>query len=151
MTVVPGAAGAGRRSTVRPGHARRVNCPCGSIRPLGECCGPVIAGERPALTATDLMRSRYTAYATGERDHLVRSWSPVTCPVDLKLDPSLRWMGLEIVGSERGGALDADGVVEFVARFVGADGPGELRERSRFGRVDGRWVYLDGEVGPGSV
>ena len=122
-------------------------CPCGSSRPLDECCGPIITRERPALTATDLMRSRYTAYATGERDYLVHSWSPAACPPDLTLDPGIRWTGLEIVDSDRGGALDAEGIVEFVARFIGTEGPGEVRERSRFGRIDSRWVYLDGGVG----
>ncbi|NCG38926.1 MAG: hypothetical protein GWP48_15590 [Actinobacteria bacterium] len=123
-----------------------MNCPCGPLRALDECCGPVIAGDRRALTATDLMRSRYTAYATGNRFYLVHSWSPMTCPIGLALDASIRWCGLEIVDTERGGAFDAEGVVEFVARFVAVDGPGELRERSRFGRLDGRWVYLDGVV-----
>ncbi|HMU16960.1 MAG TPA: SEC-C metal-binding domain-containing protein, partial [Thauera aminoaromatica] len=35
-------------------------CPCGSGRAFGACCGPVLAGERPAPTAAALMRSRYT-------------------------------------------------------------------------------------------
>lgn len=91
------------------------------------------------------MRSRYTAYATGARDYLVHSWSPITCPTDLTLDPSIIWTGLDIVDTSRGGALETEGVVEFVARFSDGDGPGERRERSRFGRLDGRWVYLDGD------
>ena len=93
------------------------------------------------------MRSRYTAYATGERHYLVHSWSPDTCPPDLTVEPATQWLGLDIIDTERGGALETDGVVEFVARFHGADGPGEQHERSRFGRLDRRWVYIDGEVG----
>ena len=37
------------------------NCPCASGKPYGECCGPIISGERPAATAAELMRARYTA------------------------------------------------------------------------------------------
>lgn len=93
------------------------------------------------------MRSRYTAYATGERDYLVYSWASATCPADLSLEPGVRWTSLDIIDTDRGGALDAEGVVEFVARYVGVDGPGEQRERSRFERVGGRWVYLDADAG----
>ncbi|MCP3990652.1 MAG: hypothetical protein GY724_16355, partial [Actinomycetia bacterium] len=32
-----------------------------------------------------------------------------------------------------------------VARFVGDAGERELRERSRFVRHEGRWVYIDGD------
>jgi SEC-C motif-containing protein len=39
-------------------------------------------------------------------------------------------------------------VVEFVARFrVGGGSAQRMRELSRFLRVDGRWFYLDGDVG----
>lgn len=32
------------------------------------------------------------------------------------------------------------------ASFRGRDGAGLLHERSRFSRVEGRWVYLDGDT-----
>jgi SEC-C motif domain protein len=36
--------------------------------------------------------------------------------------------------------------VEFIARFRrGGASAARLHERSRFERVDGRWIYLDGE------
>lgn len=98
------------------------------------------------------MRSRYTAFATGDVDHLVRTWHPRTRPGHLTLDPATTWTGVTVVGSERGGVGDSDGVVEFVARFeqpsAGAGrGPvrGRLHEVSRFTRRGGRWVYVDGD------
>ncbi|MCP5026268.1 MAG: hypothetical protein GY929_08290 [Actinomycetia bacterium] len=119
-------------------------CPCGSRADLETCCGPVIAGTRPALTAVDLMRSRYTAYCLGDVDHLRRSWAPSTVPREVAFDPEIRWAGLSIVDTEAGQALDKEGMVAFIARFVGPDGPRVLRERSDFVRHARRWVYLDG-------
>ena len=91
------------------------------------------------------MRSRYSAYSVGDVIHLNRSWHPDTRPVDLTLVPGRRWVGLDIVDTEDGRALDATGIVEFVAHFDGPDGSGTQHERSRFERVDGRWVYVDGD------
>ncbi len=91
------------------------------------------------------MRSRYAAFALGQTDHLFRTWHPRTRPDDVSPDPSRTWSGLEVIDVVAGGADDETGVVEFVARYRTAGGPGEQRERSRFVRRAGRWVYLDGE------
>jgi SEC-C motif-containing protein len=85
------------------------------------------------------MRSRYAAYALGDTDYVFRTWHPRTRPDDLSPDPALRWTGLTIVGA------GADWV-EFSAAYERGGRPGELRERSRFERRGGRWVYVDGEV-----
>ena len=45
-----------------------MDCPCCSGKPFAECCEPVIAGARKATSAEELMRSRYSAYATGAID-----------------------------------------------------------------------------------
>jgi len=55
-------------------------------------------------------------------------------------------MGLEIVQAEAGGEADDTGIVEFVARGVTAGKPFAMRERSRFEKVDGRWIYVGGKV-----
>lgn len=116
---------------------------------LSDCCGPVLSGERYAETAEALMRSRYTAYVVGDGDHLFRTWHPRTRTDDADPDPRVRWEGLEVLDVVDGGVDDAEGVVEFRARWASADdGPvrrGELHERSRFLRRGGRWVYLSAE------
>ena len=116
--------------------------------PLSDCCGPVVAGERTARTAEQLMRSRYTAYVLGDGDHLFRTWHPRTRPDDTVPDDRVRWVGLDVLGVAGGGRDDPEGLVEFRASWVSDDdGPprrGELHERSRFVRRAGRWVYLDG-------
>ncbi|UGT57447.1 YchJ family protein [Nocardia asteroides] len=119
-------------------------CPCRRGEPFDACCGPILAGAKPAPTAETLMRSRYTAYVVGDVDHLLRSWHPNTRPAALELDPAQRWLFLEIVGTQRGGPFDDNGTVEFIAHYK-LDGVRDaMHELSTFVRVDGAWVYLDG-------
>jgi len=91
------------------------------------------------------MRSRYTAYAVGDNDHLFRTWHPTTRPADVDLDGSLEWAGLEIISAS---GDEVEGVVEFAAHWRSGEGrarqDGVLRERSTFVRRAGRWFYRDG-------
>jgi len=114
-------------------------CPCGSGRAYDDCCGPLLATERLADTAEQLMRSRYTAYCYGNREHLWRTWHPKTRPAEVLLDTSRSWTRLRILDVRDGGVGADTGLVEFVASYDG----GELRERSRFAKRGGRWFYLD--------
>jgi SEC-C motif domain protein len=125
--------------------AEPVACPCGSGASYAECCGPVHAG-RPAESAAALMRSRFTAFAFGIPDYLLRSWHPDTRPATLELDEDTRWRRLQIVDTADGGPGDETGIVEFRASYRSPDGAGLLHERSRFARVDGAWRYVDGEL-----
>jgi SEC-C motif-containing protein len=123
-------------------------CPCGSGLSYGECCGPLHREEAAAPTAERLMRSRFSAFAVGDPAYLLRSWHPDTRPATLELDADTRWLWLEIVRTERGTERDADGVVEFRAKYrVDASGgraSGVQHEVSTFTRVGGAWVYVDG-------
>ena len=86
------------------------------------------------------MRSRYSAYVLGLGDHLFRTWHPRTRPDELNVSPDAGWHGLMIIEAPE--PVGDQGEVEFVARHE----RGDLRERSRFERRRGRWVYVDGEV-----
>lgn len=95
------------------------------------------------------MRSRYTAFVRGAIDYLMNTHDASTrSKVDrASLTTFCRdtgWLGLEIVATDRGGANDSDGIVEFIARGVTRGQPFAQRERSRFRRVDGQWFYIDG-------
>ena len=111
------------------------SCPCGSDQSYDACCGPLLANVAQATTPEQLMRSRYTAFVTGNADHLFRSWHPRTRPDDVRPDRGTRWTGLRIL------APGAD-TVEFVASWEG----GSMHEVSRFEQRAGRWVYVDGDV-----
>ncbi|MBY6351609.1 YchJ family protein [Rhodococcoides corynebacterioides] len=119
-------------------------CPCTSGRPMSACCGPVLADPRAAPTAERLMRSRFTAFATGNDAHLLATWHPATRPSTLDLDDGRVWTSLDILGTTAGGPFHTEGTVEFEAHFRDGRRSGRLRETSTFARVDGRWVYVDG-------
>ncbi|MDO5681470.1 MAG: YchJ family metal-binding protein [Propionibacteriaceae bacterium] len=123
------------------------DCPCGSGLAYAECCQPLIDSRQQAGTAEQLMRSRYAAFAVGAADHLWRTWHPSTRPAEVTLGDQV-WLGLEIVDVVAGGPEDADGIVEFVARYRAGGTPGRLHERSRFRRRANRWFYLDAEPTP---
>jgi SEC-C motif-containing protein len=92
------------------------------------------------------MRSRFSAFARGRASYLLASWHPLTRPARLDLDSDVTWRRLQVVDTVAGGIADDAGVVEFRASFRGPDGAGVLHERSRFTRVEGRWMYVDGDI-----
>lgn len=122
------------------------SCPCGSGDAYDDCCGRYHRGERTAPTAEALMRSRYCAFAVGDAAYLLDTWHPSTRPATLSLDDGPTWRHLAIVRTEQGSPWDAEGVVEFVARYASSAGRGQLHEASRFVREGGRWWYVDGVV-----
>ncbi|MFD9986330.1 YchJ family protein [Streptomyces massasporeus] len=117
------------------------SCPCGLPQPYEACCGRFHSGDAAAPTAEALMRSRYCAFVKGDVAYLLRTWHPRTRPGRMELDPGMRWTGLEVLGTSDGSAFHTTGTVEFRASYRG----GSLHELSRFERVDGAWVYVDGE------
>lgn len=92
------------------------------------------------------MRSRYSAFVVGETAYLMRTWHPATRPPALELDPRLRWSRLEILNADGGGPFRTEGTVEFRAHYREGGRAGAMHEVSRFGHVDGAWVYVDGDV-----
>lgn len=117
-------------------------CPCQSKEAFSECCEPIILGQ-PAESPECLMRSRYTAFSTGNTDYLLSSWHPSTRPSDLDLPANTHWHGLTIVESNEQG--DSGGVT-FKARFKENDEWFELAETSEFVRHDQHWQYVDGHA-----
>ena len=126
-------------------------CPCGSSLALALCCGALHArfaadGRLLATSAEALMRSRYSAFVLDRRDYLLASWHPRTRPAHLEApEPGLRWLGLEVLAHR---VQDADhATVRFVARSKLGGRAHRLVETSRFERVEGVWLYVDGDVG----
>jgi SEC-C motif-containing protein len=120
-------------------------CPCGSGRAYQACCGRYHAGEA-APDAECLMRSRYSAYVLRLEAYLLATWHPSTRPAALALDavPHPQWLGLAVKAHRPIDACHA--TVEFVARYKLNGRAFKLHETSRFERMDGRWLYLDGEI-----
>ena len=126
-------------------------CPCGRLNPakrpvaFADCCAPYLddAENTPANNAEVLMRSRYSAYVLGQARYLLETWHPRTRPIELLVDDSTKWLGLDV---RRHTAVDADHAkVEFVARYRTAGRGARIHELSRFVREAGRWYYLGAE------
>lgn len=119
-------------------------CPCGSNRDYAECCARFIdAGQWP-LTAEQLMRSRYTAYALKKRDYILSTWHKETAPQDLDLyeDAHVKWVRLNVIRVEQGGEADDTGLVEFEATLKANGRAQKMTELSEFVKQDGHWVYI---------
>jgi SEC-C motif-containing protein len=97
------------------------------------------------------MRSRFSAFATGDVAYLRDTWHPATRPARLDLDPGQQWTRLEILGRTGGGMFDADGTVEFRAHYRDGSTPGALHENSSFVRDSGRWLYVEPLYAAGST
>lgn len=95
------------------------------------------------------MRSRYAAFVCGKIDYLVETTLPTKRTADLKGDcrltcESIRWVGLEIVGTSQGNFSDKAGKVEFKASYFEKGRVRIHHEHSHFRRKEGKWYYVDG-------
>lgn len=132
-------------------------CPCGSEKNYSECCEPYLIGTQLPKTAEALMRARYSAYAVSDIDYLYKtSGEAVKREFDAKSSKtwseSADWTGLEVVTTEGGTDHDTKGVVEFIAHYTVKDTPFDHHERAEFEKVDGEWVFIDGQIiTPGPV
>jgi len=124
-------------------------CPCGTGSAYGHCCQPFHRRKALPPTAEALMRSRYSAYVLADANYLYRSWDEATRPPlqSLRKMPRLSWLGLTVRSTTGGGEGDDHGTVSFIARYMAEGRVVEVAETSRFRRVGGRWVYVDGDVG----
>ncbi|WP_066964944.1 YchJ family protein [Microbulbifer sp. Q7] len=115
-------------------------CHCCSGKPLAQCCGIYLSGQVYPNTAEALMRSRYSAFVTGNLPYLTKTWHPDTCPELNSDDLTTRWQGLEVVKSKQGLKKS---IVEFRAWFTDGDTERALHEISLFKLHKKRWVYVE--------
>jgi SEC-C motif-containing protein len=129
-----------------------MNCYCCSDKEFEDCCQPFISGAAKPATAEELMRSRFSAYAIGAGEYLLRSTHPSMRKFyDLneieRWAKSNEWQRLEIVSKTGGEARDRKGTVEFKAYFLDEnDQPQIHHERSNFQKELGKWFFFDGKV-----
>ena len=141
------------RVCIGQGRARTLvmPCPCGSELEYDHCCGPYLGGDKLPPTAEALMRSRYTAYATGDMDYLARTLAPESrsafdAAAAKARAAQVKWRGLNIHFVDRGGPGDAQGVVAFVATFEQGGKTMEHHEVSQFRREGGAWLFVSGDT-----
>ena len=120
------------------------NCYCGNSIPFQDCCEPYIKGITNAPTAKKLMRSRYSAFATGAADYLVNTTHISKRRLHNKKDildwsQANKWLKLEVLGS-------TETTVTFKAYYLDENLKAQVHyEHSTFKLENGKWFYVDGE------
>jgi SEC-C motif-containing protein len=126
-------------------------CDCGSTKEFSSCCEPFLKGDAKPLTAEQLMRARYSAFAHADIDFIEKSTDPsARSSFDRagteEWSKRSEWNGLEIVSTDLGGEHDSTGTVEFIARYKFEGVERSHHERSEFKKRDGHWYFLDGKL-----
>ena len=120
------------------------NCYCGNSVSFQDCCEPYIKGIANAPTAEKLMRSRYSAFATGAADYLVNTTHISKRRLHNKKDilawsQANKWLKLEVLAS-------TETTVAFKAYYLDENLKAQVHyEHSTFKLEDGKWFYVDGE------
>ncbi|MBL9215017.1 MAG: SEC-C domain-containing protein [Opitutaceae bacterium] len=128
--------------TESPKPKRGEPCPCGSGQQFEACCEPVLAGTRPAGTAEQLMRARFTAHVTRDYRFLHESHRPTAGRpyVPEAGEPAVTWTRL-VVHSEEKGPTPDKAYVDFSAYGMEEGVEKVLHEKAEFVQVGGRWLY----------
>ena len=99
------------------------------------------------------MRSRYSAYALGKADYIIKTTHPEN--PEAKKDPEARlkeitqycamttFEGLRILNHQFDAESD-EGIVEFIAQLVQSGKPINQHEKSLFKKHNGVWLYVRG-------
>eukprot|EP00986_Skeletonema_menzelii_P005137 scaffold1812_cov153-Skeletonema_menzelii.AAC.3 len=159
-----------KMKTRTPDNANEVDCPCGSGKTHGQCCGPFLSGEKKCLTPSDVLRTRYTAF-TWRNIKYIMDTTHETCR-DYREDrvawandlnkggmfDSFSFVKLD-AGEEEDGENENESFIEFKVTLRANDNPtagsvavaGQetvISERSRFLRAgaDEPWTYASGDV-----
>ena len=127
-------------------------CACCSGKVYEKCCQIYINGDSQPATAEQLMRSRYTAYATCEVQYIINTTHPSTrgeynSKAIKEWATSSVWVKLEIISITKGFSTDTVGYVEFKAYYLDSKGQNCLHhEYSTFWRLDVNWFFVGGEI-----
>ncbi len=120
---------------------------CGRSKVYKKCCGLIHKNIELALTAEDLMRSRYTAFTKGNGDYLNKSHHSSTRPTKKESyetelwEKHVTWLKLEILNDTNDTTAYKEATVEFKAYYVENFKFEVIYENSFFERENGVWKY----------
>jgi len=120
-------------------------CPCQSGLSYSQCCQPLLENKQLAHTAEQLMRSRYSAFSLQNRSYLFKTWHKDFCPKYIDFQAGMNWIGLKIIAQENGQLEDHQDMVHFRAFFKYEGKLEVLEEVSHFSKVNGEWLYENGQ------
>lgn len=130
-------------------------CPCGGGRPFGLCCEPILNDRACALTASALMRSRYTAYTLANITYIKKTQQGRAAEF-FDARSAKRWASRShweklIIEQESHPQWDTNkktASVMFKAYYREGNNKHCLYEKSQFKWQDGQWFYIDGQQQP---
>ncbi|WP_298532435.1 YchJ family metal-binding protein [uncultured Algibacter sp.] len=124
-----------------------MNCYCGNLKDYVNCCEKIHKDLTNAITAEQLMRSRYSAFVLANGDFLMKSHHSKTRPTSEKKAivawaKSVNWIKLEIIDTTMGLENDTNGTVTFNAYFYQHGKVDVIHEKSAFKKENKHWKYL---------
>lgn len=127
-----------------------MQCPCNPLTEYKNCCKKAHQNINLAITAENLMRSRYSAFVLGDIDYLQKSHHSSTRPNKrekkdiLQWAKSVQWIKLEVLNTYKGTSMDTIGNVEFKAFFMENGKVEIIHENSLFYKDTECWTYVKG-------
>ena len=80
------------------------------------------------------------------------TWHPSTRPTIEELESHWsQWVSLRIDNTAKGQVHDSEGTVDFTAFYLDGEYLRSFAETSRFVRLEGQWLYVDGVVDIGGT
>lgn len=128
-------------------------CPCHSGEKYKKCCQPYHKGILPS-TALRLMRSRYSAFALGLAEYIIATTHSSNPDYT---DNKERWRETILDFSHNTQFLRLkilefiDGEAEAFVTFEAQLDHGLLKEKSRFLKVEEKWLYESGDFGTATL
>ncbi|APD90172.1 zinc chelation protein SecC [Alteromonas mediterranea] len=135
-----------------------MRCFCCSSKPFQACCEPFIKGDKTPVTAEQLMRSRFSAYATAQYAYILDTYTKEK-QQGLSVDDlaqsaqGAKWFALQVHDAQSeesaepntSATLHSD-TVEFTAFYFEDKKMYQLHETSNFRVENGAWRYHDGTL-----
>ncbi len=127
-------------------------CPCGSLKKYKKCCKPFHDKITFPKTALELMKSRFSAFAVLIADYIIftthennsdyisdlKSWNQDI----MNFSKNTRFERLEILDFIKG---EVESFVTFKATLFQDNTDISFIEKSRFLKVEEKWLYVDGQ------
>lgn len=120
----------------------QVVCYCGTQKQYEECCAPFINFKQDCKTPEQLMRSRYSAFATGSTEYLLFTSSntlkkQLTAEDLQRTIDAFSFIKLSVLQAQ-------EDTVEFCAHLLTGNEHHQLKEKSKFIKEQGLWKYDSG-------
>jgi SEC-C motif-containing protein len=139
----------------RDENKKKIKCPCGSGELYKNCCELFHRGKPPE-NALELMRSRYSAYALNLPGYIIQTTHPENPHFSHNIKTWAKEISdfclltqfkkLEILEFQE--TKDV-AFVTFVAHLMQKGQDATFTEKSRFAKVQNRWLYQSGEIWKG--